>query len=107
MMFSEIRVGFIGGGNMAEAIIKGLLAGGIPSSGITVSEPVEKRRSFLQDSYGVTVTMDNSAAVAAGSVIVMAVKPQVCGQILEGIAREDFTGETHCFDNGWCENGNH
>jgi len=89
-MFSEIRVGFIGGGNMAEAIIKGLLAGGMPSSGITVAEPVEKRRSFLQESYGVTVTMDNSEAVAAGSVIVMAVKPQVCVHILEGIAQEDF-----------------
>jgi pyrroline-5-carboxylate reductase len=92
-MLKEKRVGFIGGGNMAEAIIKGLLAGGVSSANITIAEPVEKRREFLQDSYGVNVTNDNAAVVAAGSIIIMAVKPQVCGQILEGLANEDFQGK--------------
>lgn len=92
-MFRESVVGFIGGGNMAEAIIKGLLAGGVPSSNITVAEPIEGRRVYLRDNYCVNITTDNAAAVSTGSIIIMAVKPQVCGQILEGIANEDFRGK--------------
>ncbi len=92
-MFNETLVGFIGGGNMAEAIIKGLLAGGVPSSNITVSEPVEKRRDFLCETYKVNVSTDNSAVVSAASLIIMAVKPQVCVKILEGIASENFQGK--------------
>jgi pyrroline-5-carboxylate reductase len=92
-MFRETRVGFIGGGNMAEAIIKGLLAGGVPSSNITVAEPIEGRRVYLRDNYGVNITTENTAAVSTGSIIIMAVKPQVCGQILEGIANEGFLGK--------------
>ena len=41
------KIGFIGGGNMAEAIIKGLLAGGIQAGNIMVAEPVSQRRDFL------------------------------------------------------------
>jgi pyrroline-5-carboxylate reductase len=92
-MFTDTPVGFIGGGNMAEAIIKGLLAGGVLPSNITVSEPVEKRRTYLRETYKVNADTDNSAVVSAASLIIMAVKPQVCVKILEGIAGVNFTGK--------------
>ncbi|MEI8355598.1 MAG: pyrroline-5-carboxylate reductase [Deltaproteobacteria bacterium] len=92
-MINEALVGFIGGGNMAEAIIKGLLAGGVSSSNITVSEPLEKRRNFLSETYKVNVSTDNGAVVSAASLIIMAVKPQVCVKILEGIANDNFHGK--------------
>ena len=48
MLLDNMKIGFIGGGNMAEALIKGLLAGGIPACQIHVAEPVQARRDFLQ-----------------------------------------------------------
>ncbi|HET6418857.1 MAG TPA: pyrroline-5-carboxylate reductase [Geobacteraceae bacterium] len=88
-MLAGKKVGFIGGGNMAEAIIKGLLAGGVRSSDISVSEPVEARREYLSKTYGVSVGTDNSALVKSCQVIITAVKPQVCGEVLRGIAGVD------------------
>lgn len=46
-MLLNSTVGFIGGGNMAEAIIKGLIAGGMAPRNIIVSDPVQDRRAFL------------------------------------------------------------
>ncbi len=92
-MLTGKKVGFIGGGNMAEAIIKGLLAGGVSSAGITVAEPVEERRDYMRRSYGVSVCADNAAVVSAGEVVILAVKPQVCGEMLKGIADEDLRGK--------------
>lgn len=88
-MLADKRTGFIGGGNMAEAIIKGLLAGGVPSSNIMVAEPVEARRDFLAKTYGVSAGIDNTAVVNSCQVIIMAVKPQVCGEVLKGVAGGD------------------
>ena len=60
-MHKNRRTGFIGGGNMAEAIIKGLLAGGVPAVDLAVSEPSEQRRALLADRYGIGVLDDNAA----------------------------------------------
>ena len=76
---------FIGTGNMAEALIKGLLAGGVPAKDLAVAEPAPERRSFLQERYGVTTGSDNSAIAADCDVIILAVKPQVSPAVLSGI----------------------
>jgi pyrroline-5-carboxylate reductase len=78
-------VGFIGGGNMAEAMVRGLVAGPLDAKAVLVAEPVAARRRQLQKSYGVGVTEDNRAA-AAHDLVVLAVKPQVMGAVLEGLA---------------------
>jgi pyrroline-5-carboxylate reductase len=68
-------VGFVGAGNMAEAIIRGLLAAGLPAAQITAADPVESRRAALAGTLGVRTTDDNAAAAAA-AVTVLSVKPQ-------------------------------
>lgn len=72
---------FIGGGNMAQALIGGLISRGLPPTRITVSDPVEQIRQLLQEKE-VHVTQDNVAAIQTADVVVLAVKPQVLATVL-------------------------
>jgi len=85
-MPKDKKIGFIGGGNMAEAIIKGLLAGGVPVTDLAVAEPSPARAALLSERYGISVLTDNAALFAASDIIILAVKPQVCAVALQGIA---------------------
>ena len=78
-------IAFIGGGNMAEALISGMKQAGSKED-ITVSEPLSDRREFLKDRYGVSVTSDNAEAAGQASIIVLAVKPQQMDAVLTEIA---------------------
>ena len=72
-----MKIAFIGGGVMAEAIIGGILEAGIASGdGVSVGEPVADRRRYLEDRYGLATHADNLAAVEGASLTVLAVKPQ-------------------------------
>jgi pyrroline-5-carboxylate reductase len=86
-MQKDTKTGFIGGGNMAEAIIKGLIAGGVPVADLAVSEPSEQRRNLLSQRYGIQVTCDNEALCQMSDTIVLAVKPQVSGAALKEVAQ--------------------
>ncbi|MEJ2698958.1 MAG: pyrroline-5-carboxylate reductase [Desulfuromonadales bacterium] len=85
-MKSAGKIGFIGGGNMAEAIIRGLLRGTFPANEITVAEPGEERRAFIADRYGVAVLTDNREVVKGCDLVVLAIKPQIARVVLEEIA---------------------
>ena len=77
------HVAFIGGGNMAAAIIGGLVRqGDMPASQIHVSDPNEQQRQQLADNYGVLVYADNEQAIAQADVVLLAVQPQVMSQVL-------------------------
>lgn len=79
-------IGFIGGGNMAEALIKGLMAKGQAAlRDILVSEPREERRGYLEKSYKVKTTASNREVAGACRVIILAVKPQTMADVLEEI----------------------
>ena len=73
---------FIGGGNMAQALIGGLVARGLPSTRITVSDPVEAIRQVLQEKE-IHAIDDNLQAIKNADVVVLAVKPQVLAQVLK------------------------
>ncbi len=71
-------IGFIGGGNMAEALIKGIVQSSKfkVQSDIFVSEPREDRRAYLEKTYNVKITPDNTEVVKNSNIIILAVKPQ-------------------------------
>lgn len=73
---------FIGGGNMAQALIGGLLSRGLPTTRITVSDPVEQIRQILEEK-GLQTTTDNVEAIQNADVVVLAVKPQVLATVLQ------------------------
>ena len=70
------HIAFIGGGNIASAIIGGLLKRGTPQAGIQVVEPFAEQREKLKKQFGITVHEGPSAALAGAGVVVWAVKPQ-------------------------------
>lgn len=81
-MLTDQKIGFIGGGNMAEAIIKGLLAGAVRPDAIMVADPLEKRRSYLSSTYDIG-TSDNAVTVAdQADIIILAIKPQMAAGVL-------------------------
>jgi pyrroline-5-carboxylate reductase len=79
------KVAFIGGGNMATAVISGLISTSIPPSHITVSEPLEAVRSKLS-ALGVRTTTSNPDATADANIVVLAVKPQVTHSVCAELA---------------------
>jgi pyrroline-5-carboxylate reductase len=81
----SMKVAFIGGGNMARALITGLLRAGHAAENISVGEPLEAQRAQLQSAFGVGVHADNAAAIAAADVTVLAVKPQDALAVLRAL----------------------
>jgi pyrroline-5-carboxylate reductase len=75
--FKQARLAFIGGGNMASAILGGLLKQGLPASNVCVVEPFADTAAKLQNEWGVTVLPSANAALADSDLVIWAVKPQV------------------------------
>ncbi len=77
---------FIGGGNMASALINGLIEDGIPPQNILVAEPDEKRREQLATRFGIRTVDDNNEAAAQADILILAVKPQVLKDVATTLA---------------------
>lgn len=85
-MSIDKTIGFIGAGNMAEAMIRGLLRGGdFAIAQIAASGPREERMRELRDTYGIYATIDNRAP-AASEIVVLSVKPQIMARVLDEVA---------------------
>ena len=67
---------FIGGGNMASAILGGLIASGTPAASVLVVEPFEAQRERLRKDFGVATLGAADASIAGAEMVVWAVKPQ-------------------------------
>lgn len=85
-MLKNKKLGFLGAGNMAEAIIKGLLSASfIEAKNILAADVVSARRDFLQREYKIRVTADNREVVEKSDILLLAVKPQMVKKVLNEI----------------------
>ena len=82
---SAETIAFIGGGNMASAIIGGLLRAGMKPAQFIIVEPYAPQREKLVGEFGVAAVAAGDAGLAAASTIVWAVKPQLFGAAAEPI----------------------
>jgi pyrroline-5-carboxylate reductase len=85
-MLGNKVIGFVGAGNMAEALVKGLLAAGVGKKQLIASDHTAERVAYVHKTYGIKTTEDNTAAVEAADVVVLAVKPQILPKVLDEIA---------------------
>jgi len=79
-------ISFIGAGNMASAIIGGMLDGGFKAANIWVSAPDDGHLQKIRKQFGVSVTTDNRHCAQQGDLVILAVKPQVMREVCESIA---------------------
>jgi pyrroline-5-carboxylate reductase len=81
------KIGFLGGGAMAGALIKGLVTGGrVTRDQIRASDLKAPRLSELQRSFGIETTTDNAELVRWANVVVVSVKPQIVDRVLPIVA---------------------
>src|SRR5580700_6171657 len=83
---SSLRIAFIGGGNMARALIGGLLRQGVAASHVSVGEPQASLREALQRELAVTAVPDNALAIQGAQMVVLAVKPQAVASVVQELS---------------------
>ncbi len=82
-------IGFLGGGNMAGALIRGLIASNTAyKDHIIASDAKEDRRKWLSSAHGIDTTHDNHVLVKKSRVLVLSVKPQVVDKVLAEIGAD-------------------
>jgi len=83
---AHYAVGFIGGGNMATAMIKGFVAAGVCAPAQIIASDVDAtKRASLKRALKVHATGDNAAVARAAAVVILAVKPQIIDPVLAEI----------------------
>jgi pyrroline-5-carboxylate reductase len=80
-------IGFLGAGNMAEALARGLLRSGVAPARILASGPRQERMDELTLRYGIRTMTDNVALVDQAEILVLSVKPQILERVLLHVGR--------------------
>jgi pyrroline-5-carboxylate reductase len=84
----EGTVGFIGTGNMAEALIRGLLNAGVAEKDQVIgSDPREERCAEIGGRYGIRVVADNLEVAKQADILVLSVKPQAMAKVLDQVGK--------------------
>ena len=86
MGLKDKKICFVGAGNMANAIIGGLVQQGLSANNIIASAPSEEHLAQIKANWGVQTSSDNTDSVKQSDVIVLSVKPQVLKQVCEDLA---------------------
>ncbi|MBV9946506.1 MAG: pyrroline-5-carboxylate reductase [Myxococcales bacterium] len=87
-MMRSRRIGFLGAGNMAAALIEGLLHAGVLPARIIASDVKPERLEHLQQLRGIRTTRDNRTLLGESDLVVLAVKPQVVDRVLSEVGAE-------------------
>ncbi len=82
----KLDIAFIGAGNMAEALVAGLVRAGHPANRLHVSDVNATRLEYMQSSYGVHTSTDNCVMARQADILVIAVKPQQVRKALLGFS---------------------
>lgn len=86
-MLTNKQIGFIGGGAIAEALIRGILnAGLVTPSQITVNDISAERLNYLTNTFQILTTLDSQAIAKQSDILFLTVKPQVIGGVIDIIA---------------------
>lgn len=85
-MSTSPTIGFIGAGNMASAIIGGMLDSGFRAGSIWASAPDDEHLQTIRRKFGVSVTTDNRYCAQQADVVILAVKPQIMADVCRDIA---------------------
>ena len=95
MDLSQRRLGLLGAGNMAEALVRGVLkAGLIPAERVIASDVFAERRTYFADELGVRAVESNLEVLDASDLLVLCVKPQQADEVLSGLG-EAWDSERH------------
>jgi pyrroline-5-carboxylate reductase len=83
VLLNSKRIGFIGSGNMGEALINGLIVSGSSKPDYIICSDIrEDHLARLQATYGIQTTTDNTEVVKKADIIIYAIKPQIMAQVL-------------------------
>ena len=85
-MLDDLRIAFIGGGNMARSLVGGLIDKGCRPGRLIVSEPNAEQRALIAKRAPVRMAADGAAAASDADVLVFAVKPQVMQAAAKAVA---------------------
>lgn len=86
----KIKIGFIGGGNMARSLIGGLIASDCPVSSLYVSDLDQEQLASIKSDFLINTVETNQAVIDAADVIVLAVKPQVMKKVITQLSAESI-----------------
>jgi pyrroline-5-carboxylate reductase len=92
-MISEQKIGFIGCGNMALAIIGGLVKQGFNPSSIMASNRSQEKLRTTAKHYQINIAEDNQSVVDFADVIILAIKPQILPEVCEQIQNSKINGK--------------
>jgi pyrroline-5-carboxylate reductase len=79
---TAMTIAFIGAGNMAGSLIRGLKTSGTPAGHIVAADPAQAQLNALAN-LGIKTTTDNAVAVDTADIVVLAIKPQITGSVLQ------------------------
>ena len=90
-----MKVTFIGGGTMAEALLGGILSSNVAvAEEIKIGEPIEARRDYLTQTYNVEALGDNKKAISNSDLIILAVKPQDLNKVTNELKTSIIPNQT-------------